>query len=491
MRFSSPVEMKNWRQGKTALIIGDPAHFGPRRLAAFWRSLGLEVAIVTRRWKGPRQLEDGTKILQSFDSESSSLREQLSSLHKYWLRVEHGVNVWERSRYRRAMGPLEHRDYYPSFANSLVQAASIPQLVAQLDPAFVFGQEAFAYGLATALCTASPKVLMPWGGDIFSFAESSSIGFAMVRRALHGVDLVVPSAVVGARLVEDGFGVPSEKVRAVSWGVDRGLFRKASGEGRRLFCAKHNIDPTSFIILNVRRLMPRWGWNVALEAFIQLAEEDERLKFFALGGPGSEPFVAEARKRISAKGLQRRITIFDGHIPDSAVQELISVTDIFTSLVPVSLNDMRSSSILEGAAAGATPVLSDLAEYREMERLGFRALFAERLETPGVVVALRRAIQEPALRAEIAAANERYLQTHEDRERNQLRLLDLIASLPVRMEGRSRPSISDAMTVIQEIIGTRKHLALLASFLRVRRGCRHPLRSARSAWRDLRVHLSI
>jgi glycosyltransferase involved in cell wall biosynthesis len=231
--------------------------------------------------------------------------------------------------------------------------------------------------------------------------------------------------------------------------------------------------------------MPRWGWDIALEAFLRLAAEDARLQFFALGGHGSEPYVAEAHKRIRAEGLEHRIRIFDGHIPDRAVQELISVADVFTSLVR--LNDMRSSSILEGAAAGATPVLNDLAEYREMERLGFQALFIEQLDVSAVVKAVRRAIQEPSLRTEIAAANQRYLEEHEDNENNMLRLLDLIASCPARTEERARPDISDALTVIDEIIGARKQLGIVSCLSRLRRGCRHPLRSARSAWQDLRV----
>jgi glycosyltransferase involved in cell wall biosynthesis len=216
--------------------------------------------------------------------------------------------------------------------------------------------------------------------------------------------------------------------------------------------------------------------------------ENAKLQFFALGGLSSAPYVTEARNRIRTAGLEHRIRIFDGHIPDEEVRELISVADVFTSLVR--LNDMRSSSILEGAAVGATPVLSDLAEYRKMERLGFRALFIEKMEASAVLAAVRRAIQEPALRAEIAVANQRYLETHEDTEHNMLRLLDLIASCPMRMEEeRARPGISDALTAIEDIIGARKYLRLVPILIRLRRGCRHPLRSTPSAWRYLRTFL--
>jgi glycosyltransferase involved in cell wall biosynthesis len=326
---------------------------------------------------------------------------------------------------------------------------------------------------------------MPWGGDVFHFGETSSVAFEMVRWALNEVDLVVPNGMVVARKVVSRFGVPAERVKSVSWGINRRLFRRAPEEDRRAFCARHGVDPASLIIVNARRFAPYWGSDLALAAFLRLAKEDATLHFFALGGLGTESFVAEARKHISTEGLNHRIRIFDGHIPDGVVQELISVADIFTSLVHP--HDARSYSILEGAAAGATPVLSDVTEYREMERLGFRALFIERLDAEAVAFAVRRAIQDPAMRAEIAAANQQYLEEHEDNERNMLRLLDLIANCPVRREERTRQGTQDALAVIAEIISTRKYLGLVSVLMRLLRGCRHPLRSARSVWRKLQV----
>jgi hypothetical protein len=187
--------------------------------------------------------------------------------------------------------------------------------------------------------------------------------------------------------------------------------------------------------------------------------------------------------------MERRITIFDGQISHESVGKLFSVADVFLSVIRT--NDMRSLSILEGAAVGATPVLSDVAEYREMERLGFRALFIERLDAEAVAFAVRRAIHDPGLRAEIAAANRQYLDEHEDGERNMLRLLDLIESCPASMEEHTRQDTHDASAVIAEMIGPQKHLGLKYNLLRLRRGGRHPLRSARFVWRNLQALLHL
>jgi glycosyltransferase involved in cell wall biosynthesis len=437
---------------KPVVIIGHPEHFAPRLLAAFWRTLGMDVAIVTRSWDGPAQLPDGTRILQSLSAESAERRDQLNALHGTWERLERDITREEYRRYTEAMGPPEHRDYHPSLADSFIKAMSIPPFVDELDPAFVLGQEVFSYGLATALCSSRPRVLMPWGGDVFRFADTSSVAFAMVRRALQGVDLIVPGAKAGADHIVNRFDVPSHRVSVNRWGFDRTLFRRASDEQRRAFCAASGIDPASLIIVNIRRFKPRWGNDLALEAFLRLAAENPRLAFFAIGGGGSEPFAAEARARIAAEGFEGRIRILDGHVPDETIQQLVSVTDIFTSLVR--RNDMGSRSIKEGASTGATPVLSNIASAREMESLGFRGFFVDELSASGVTATLRRAIEAPpALRAEIAAANQRYLDVHEDRQAHLLDMLDRIAEC--RPNVRVVPGATDTLAVIHEILAER------------------------------------
>src|SRR5262249_12503466 len=138
-----------------------------------------------------------------------------------------------------------------------------------LQPRFIFGQEVFYYGLATAFCRRTTRVLMPWGGDVFMYAEASAIAFAMVRYSLQHVDLVCPSSVTAASHICSRFGVPSERIAPISWGVDRRIFRRVSVDERKEICVSFGLDPCSTIIMNVRRFRPAWGSDAAIAAFLR------------------------------------------------------------------------------------------------------------------------------------------------------------------------------------------------------------------------------
>jgi glycosyltransferase involved in cell wall biosynthesis len=201
-------------------------------------------------------------------------------------------------------------------------------------------------------------------------------------------------------------------------------FRRADARGRAETFARFGIDPSLRLFLNVRRFLPIWGCDVALEAFRRYAREDPGSHFVMLGGSGTEGMVRDARKTLRADGLEGRFTLFEGDTPFDDCIDLMAAADVFLSLMRVP--DMRSFSILQAACAGGIPVLSDQAEYREMERDGFRALFVDPVDTDGVVAALRECAGKPALAGEIRAANERYIDRYEDHEVQMARLREAI-----------------------------------------------------------------
>lgn len=406
-----------------AVIIGNPSSIFPRQLASYWRCRGMDVVIVTHSWGGEEALPDGTRILSSAAHETSLSRKQLAILSMILKQVERADLIIEKNRYRQAMGAKA--DYRPAFTGPVVGGISIARFVRSLRPRFVFGQEAFAYGLATALCFGFPKILMPWGGDIYRYAETSILAFAMVKYALQHVDLVCPGSAVAARHICTRYRVPEHRVHAVPWGVDQQMFAKADRDERRRICRKYDINPGAMIFMNARRFRPEWGCDLALEAFIRLAEEYPSFHFVMLGGLGTEPYVHAARHQLIRRGLEHRFTLFEGDIPLSDCAELMSVSDVFVSLMRT--RDMGSASILQAASAGGAPVLRDQEEYRKMERLGFRALFVVNVEdVESVVDALRSYADNQELRQDFVNRNQVYLTKYEDYDRQMRKLLDLI-----------------------------------------------------------------
>ena len=414
-----------------AVMLCDPASIFPAHLAAYWRAKGMEVVLVTHQQDAQSALPDGTPIVRSSEHESNwSRRIRRRLMNPVLYRLEGTVPRFKRRFTRITGAPADSELRLPVFAEYVAAAWPTAQAARALRPRFVFGHEVTTYGLSTALCRGVPKIIFPWGGDVLSYAESSPFHFALTRYALRLVDMIVPSSTMAAQHIQKRFGIRSEKVRAVSWGVDRQTFKKADDARRRLICEKWNIDPQATIILNPRRFRPVWGGFVALEAFIQLALENQATHFILFGGSGTEKFTDEARTKIHEHGLSSRFTLLEGFAPSSDCIELMSISDVFVSLLGTA--DMRSLSVLQATAAGAVPVIAEHSEYREMERSGFAALFVKPDNVEDTVRALRACVENPEMMRDMMARNNRYLAEFEDHSTQMDRLLDVIEEVCVQ-----------------------------------------------------------
>lgn len=414
-----------------AVMLGESTSFFPALLAAYWRSKGINVVLVTHGRDALPTLPDGTPVVSGREYETRMTRAATRHVTNPLLwRLERLMPRF-KERFTRVTGVSADTELWLPYLADYVAAAWPTVRAARAQrPRFVFGHEVTTYGLPTALCRGVPRIIFPWGGDVFTYAESSPFHLALTRFCLRSVDLILPSSTTAARHICERFKVSPDKVQAISWGVDRNKFRRAEGDDRRALCAKWNIDPAKTIVVNPRRFRPDWGAFVALEAFIETAAENPDTHFILFAGRNTEEFTRTARQNISARDLGSQFTVLEGEASLEVCAELMSISDVFVSLL--GRGDMRSATVLQAAAAGAAPVVSDNAEYREMERIGFRASFVMPDSVAEVAGALRAYINDPAKTREVVARNDEYLAAHEDYSRQMDKMLGLIDQLCAR-----------------------------------------------------------
>jgi glycosyltransferase involved in cell wall biosynthesis len=409
------------------VVAGNAGNLFPRHLASLWRSMGIDARIVTRRWHDNDLLADGTPIECTGLSETPKGRRVYEWIERGASRVEAVVTTYQARRFRRAMGT--ETTYRPAVSSVLPDALSISRYIRKLRPQFVCGQEVFSYGLATALSRGVPRVLMPWGGDVYMYADTTTLASMTVGFALRNVDLVVPGSTLARDHLHERFGVSPARMHCGGlWALDRQRFRRATASERGRICAKYGIDPSSLLVMNIRRFFPAWGCDVALKSLTRFAKRQSKTHVIMLGGNGTERFVASAREILANEGLSRRFTIFDGDLPLEDCASLMSTADIGISLMRE--RDMRPfASILEAASCGAALVLGDQAEYRAMERLGFQAALCPSDDLEAVVRALERYAGSASLREEVATLNQDYLDRHEDGRKQATDLLQRIRAI--------------------------------------------------------------
>jgi glycosyltransferase involved in cell wall biosynthesis len=407
---------------RTIAIVGNDRSIFPRSFARAWRACGYEPVLVSLPEDGPYALEDGTPVLDAREGAGAAARDLAALAQEAVAGLEAELLRLDGPRYQRALGEFASDPYRPALAPYAFAAPLIAEAVRRLDPLFVVGHEVFAYGLATSLCHGVPRVLVPWGGDIFYFAETTALAFAQTRLALRSVERVCPTSSASARQLTERFGVAPGRVRPVSWGVDRSRFARADGARRAQVLSALGIPPQSSVVFNIRRFKPPWGSEVALEAFLEAARAAPRAHFVCAGGAGAAGFVDAARERVRAAGLADRFTLLREDVPLEVYASILSVADVGVSLMLS--RDMRSSSIVQAAASGSALLLSAQPEYQEMGRLGFEAVVVDPRDGRAVVRNLLALLERDDLRRHVAARNASYVAEHEDADRQMRRLLE-------------------------------------------------------------------
>jgi glycosyltransferase involved in cell wall biosynthesis len=409
--------------GGPAVLLGTADSIFTQTLADYWRGQGLDVVVVTLGWKGTWLSPE----VQVVNVESAPRRWKdmwRPIVRPFGTALERWMVARGRARFTSVTGKPQPDPWESSIWYWVENAFRLADAVLSLEPRFVFGQEVAAYGLATALCRGMPRILFPWGSDIYNTAETWWGAEWLVRYALRHVDLVVPSSSAAAKHIVRRFGVAPEKVRSISWGIDLAAATRAGPHARAEICSRWQIDPRALIVMNCRRFRPFWGSETALRAFLRCAAECPMAHFVLIAGPSADAEIRHARTEIESRGLQSRFTIADRELSLAEFGQFASVSDVFCSLVR--RGDMRSSSVLHLAAAGAAPVIGDVEEYRDMVEQGFQARLVPPGDPDAVAGALRMYIEDELLRRIVAERNRTFVETYEDQVQQMKRLLEAI-----------------------------------------------------------------
>lgn len=155
-------------------------------------------------------------------------------------------------------------------------------------------------------------------------------------------------------LVRD-YGVPEHKVTLVRPGVDLDRFAP-SGDVAAL---KQGMGlPPAPVVLAVRRLVPRMGLDVLLDAWAQADVGDARLVVV-----GDGPSRAELEDQVARSGLSSSVHLA-GRVSDEDLPRWFALADL--SVVPSLSLEGFGLTVLESLATGTPVVVSDLGGMGEV-----------------------------------------------------------------------------------------------------------------------------
>jgi glycosyltransferase involved in cell wall biosynthesis len=410
---------------RLAVQLGPADSIFPSILADEWQRRGWRVAVVSSTPRSHWLPEDIPVLgLGAFRGDLDRPGRRLA--RRLLRRVERVMVAASKGRFRRVTGLAEAALWERQVIDCWAGGPALARLALSLRPAFVFAHDAAAYGPALAHCQGVPRVLLPWGSDIYNTPESWPGARWIVTRAMRAADLIVPSSGSAADHIVERFQIDAQKVRAISWGIDLVACRRADEARRAALSAKWAIPAGAVVVQNCRKFWPLFGCFTVLEAFMRVAADLPQCHFVLLSGIDAGE-VRQARERVAAAGFAHRFTIIDREITLADYLELASISDIYVSLCP--RGDARSFSVLQLAATGAAPLIGEDREFRALELLGFAAWFVDPGSADELAAGIRNLVEHPELRRAMAERNESYLRRYEVRDVQMDRLLSAIEKI--------------------------------------------------------------
>jgi glycosyltransferase involved in cell wall biosynthesis len=163
-------------------------------------------------------------------------------------------------------------------------------------------------------------------------------------------EIVVLSGAFRQILVER-YGVSPWRVHVVGPGVDLEMFRPGDSAKAR---ANLGIDPGDRVAVAVRRLVPRMGIDLLLDAWAEVAEGNSDRRLLLVG---EGPLRSELSGRARALGISESVR-FVGRVSDELVRDCYRAADM--SIVPSVALEGFGLVVLESLASGTPPVVTDV-----------------------------------------------------------------------------------------------------------------------------------
>jgi phosphatidylinositol alpha-1,6-mannosyltransferase len=286
--------------------------------------------------------------------------------------------------------------YFPSPAT----LRRVRELAREVDARLVLLDPVLPLGLL------GPHLGLPYGvvlhGAEIAVPARVPVTRPALARVLRGASLVVSA---GRYPAAEARRTTSERLRIVEVppGVDSTRFGRPDAAAREAARRRFGLPSDATVVVSVSRLVPRKGMDVLIAAAGRLAGSHPSLEVVIAGG-GRD--ASRLERRVAATRAPVRLL---GRISEEEKVELLAAADLFAMVCRSRWGGLEEEGFgivfLEAAAAGLAQVAGDSGGSAEAVVDGETGIVVSRPNDVGdVAAALRRLIDDPALRERMGAA---------------------------------------------------------------------------------------
>jgi glycosyltransferase involved in cell wall biosynthesis len=196
----------------------------------------------------------------------------------------------------------------------------------------------------------------PWAAESVSAGDSSRLKrmlrHGLERRTLRAADAFVVLSGAFRQILVEEYGVKPWDIHVEAPGVELEAFSPGDQGPAR---ARLNLDESAFVVACVRRLVPRMGLDLLLDAWTEL---DGRLPDGStLLVVGDGQLREELTARVSTPKLADRVRLL-GRVEDSKLIDVYRAANV--AAVPSTAFEGFGLVVLEAAACGTPTLVSDV-----------------------------------------------------------------------------------------------------------------------------------
>jgi glycosyltransferase involved in cell wall biosynthesis len=196
----------------------------------------------------------------------------------------------------------------------------------------------------------------PWADENVAAGDGSGLRLQtrrlLERAAYSTADEAIVLTSAFRQVLVERYRVPPWKISVVAPGVDLDRFTPGSMERAR----RHlGLDSDAFVAVAVRRLVPRMGLDVLLEAWSEAADRLPPRSALLIAGDG--PLRGELASTIAGRGLEDSVHLM-GRAADQQLVELYQAADV--AVVPTLEHEGFGLVVIEAAACGAVPIVTSV-----------------------------------------------------------------------------------------------------------------------------------
>lgn len=253
------------------------------------------------------------------------------------------------------------------YANNRHKWAVYKPIVDRIRPDIIHAHEALVYGPTLRHFPRYPRVLTPWGPDIEMLANPSlKEERELILQAVESADILTTNGpgleAHWAKLA----GVPAERFRMFSWGVNGSLWKPRSTTEQLNVRVDLEIPPGARIVLSPRLAQNLYRIPLLMDGWMRFQQSLHR------DHPGRDARLVVLRAGADTDSWDRIITHHNAINARSIIlvdrllspPELAALYSTASATIMLPQTDLLAMSLLESMACGSLPIVPAHAAYR-------------------------------------------------------------------------------------------------------------------------------